>query len=52
MAGHRSFDELRRKMSPEQKAAVKERVNVLEKEMLLSELRKQFTNKKDSPEIL
>ncbi len=41
MAGHNNFDKLRDKMSSKQKAAVKERVEVLKNEMLLSELRKQ-----------
>ncbi len=41
MAGHNNFNKLRGKMSLEQTEAVKERVEFLKNEMLLSELRKQ-----------
>ncbi len=40
MAGHKSFDTLRNKMSPERRARVDKMVRDAEAEMLLSELRK------------
>ena len=40
MAGHRKFQSLRDKMTPAQRERVKARVSELQKEMLLSELRK------------
>jgi DNA-binding XRE family transcriptional regulator len=40
MAGHRKFQGLRNKMTPAQRDRAKTRVSELQKEMLLSELRK------------
>jgi plasmid maintenance system antidote protein VapI len=40
MAGHKSFDTLRKKMSPESQARVEARVREMHAEMLLTELRK------------
>src|SRR5258707_12846620 len=40
MAGHKSFDTLRNKFSPERRARINAKVRQMQAEMLLSELRK------------